>query len=175
MIGPIQGKDMGKIDSDQTTTKHNQSETECLWVRSRNCGCLVTWFCYQLIAKPGNKTATVSWPDPYYLRWTVNKSMGWCKKDITPLLTHWSYIFLALTHRNVHMKQNVEGYYCETNLLLLSFTQVFLRPGMMRNLSVNSISWGSRVAAISWVCLAMRNAIYNNTYDRGCWEQAVLL
>ena len=30
------------------------------WVRSRNCGCLVTWFCYQLIAKPGNKTATVS-------------------------------------------------------------------------------------------------------------------
>ena len=36
-----------------------------LWVRSRNCGCLVTWFCYQLIAKPGNKTATVSWPDPY--------------------------------------------------------------------------------------------------------------
>ena len=29
------------------------------------CGCLVTWFCYQLIAKPGNKTATVPWPDPY--------------------------------------------------------------------------------------------------------------
>ena len=28
------------------------------------CGCLVTWFCYQLIAKPGNKTATVSWSDP---------------------------------------------------------------------------------------------------------------
>ena len=22
-----------------------------IWVRSRNCGCLVTWFCYQLIAK----------------------------------------------------------------------------------------------------------------------------
>ena len=26
-------------------------------------------------------------------------SMGWCKKDVTPLLTHWSYIFPALTHR----------------------------------------------------------------------------
>ena len=36
-----------------------------IWVRSRNCGCLVTWFCYQLIAKPGNKTATVSWRDPH--------------------------------------------------------------------------------------------------------------
>ena len=36
-----------------------------IWVRSWNCGCLVTWFCYQLIAKPGNKTAAVLWPDPY--------------------------------------------------------------------------------------------------------------
>ena len=36
-----------------------------IWVRSWNCGCLVTWFCYQLIAKPGNKTATVLWSDPY--------------------------------------------------------------------------------------------------------------
>ena len=26
-------------------------------------------------------------------------SMGQCKKDITPLLTHWSNVFLALTHR----------------------------------------------------------------------------
>ena len=33
-------------------------------VRSRNCGCLVTRFCYQLIAKPGNMTAAVSWADP---------------------------------------------------------------------------------------------------------------
>ena len=29
----------------------------------------------------------------------TNPLMGQCKKDITPLLTHWSYIFLALTHR----------------------------------------------------------------------------
>ena len=36
-----------------------------IWVRPWNCGCLVTWFCYQLIAKPGNKSATVPWPDPY--------------------------------------------------------------------------------------------------------------
>ena len=36
-----------------------------IWIRSHDCGCLVAWFCYQLIARPGNKTATVSWPDPY--------------------------------------------------------------------------------------------------------------
>ena len=29
------------------------------------------------------------------------KSMGECKKDVkSPLLTHWSYVFLALTHRS---------------------------------------------------------------------------
>ena len=43
-----------------------------IWVRSWNCGCLVTWFCYQLIAKPGNKTAAVSWPDPYALWWLLS-------------------------------------------------------------------------------------------------------
>ena len=35
------------------------------WVKSRNCGCLVTWFCYQLIAKPGNNTASTPWPHPH--------------------------------------------------------------------------------------------------------------
>ena len=37
----------------------------CIWVRSLRCASLVTWFCYQTIAKPGNKTSTPSWPDPY--------------------------------------------------------------------------------------------------------------
>ena len=26
-------------------------------------------------------------------------SMAQCKKDVTPVLTHWSYVFLAPTHR----------------------------------------------------------------------------
>ena len=29
---------------------------------------------------------------------SVTILMGQCKKDVTPLLTHWSYVFLALTH-----------------------------------------------------------------------------
>ena len=43
------------------------NDIKCIWARSQNCGCLVTWFCYQLIAKPGNKTDAVSWPDLYTL------------------------------------------------------------------------------------------------------------
>ena len=40
------------------------SRSNYRWVRSWRWGCLVTWFCYQLIAKPGNKTAPPPWPDP---------------------------------------------------------------------------------------------------------------
>ena len=54
---------------------------KCIWVRSRrNCGCLATWFCYQLIAKPGNKTAAVSWPDPYlhyFCSRLIHKNRTW--------------------------------------------------------------------------------------------------
>ena len=28
----------------------------------------------------------------------INISIGYCKKDVTPLQTHWSSVFLALTH-----------------------------------------------------------------------------
>ena len=36
----------------------------------RRWACLVTWFCYQMIAKTGNKTGPPSWPDPYqFIKW----------------------------------------------------------------------------------------------------------
>ena len=34
-----------------------------------------------------------------YIYIHVHVSMGWCKKDVTPLPTHWSYAYLSLTHR----------------------------------------------------------------------------
>ena len=33
------------------------SKCRMIWVKSQMCGCLVTWFCYQWIAKPFNKMA----------------------------------------------------------------------------------------------------------------------
>ena len=52
--------------------------THWIWVRSWKFGCLVTWFCYHLIEKPGNKTAAVSWPDPYHCFEVV-----WCCKGMS--------------------------------------------------------------------------------------------
>ena len=35
-----------------------------------------------------------------FMHYDFMRSMGWCKKDVTPFLTHLSCVFLALTHRN---------------------------------------------------------------------------
>ena len=42
---------------------------------------------------------TSKWVCTKWLLWYIGISMASCKKDVTPLLTHWSYIFLAQTHR----------------------------------------------------------------------------
>ena len=52
---------------------------------------LVTWFCYQLIAKPGNKTAAVSWPDPNIKRnfqLTRQDWRSWGRSSDTALTAH---------------------------------------------------------------------------------------
>ena len=43
--------------------------------------------------------ATISCLISINLTWWYIILMGWCKNDVTPLLTPWSYVFLALTHR----------------------------------------------------------------------------
>ena len=43
-----------------------QGAMHSIWVRSWRCGCLATWFCCQMTAKPGSKTVAPSWPDPSY-------------------------------------------------------------------------------------------------------------
>ena len=55
---------------------------------------------------------TIQWP----MIWDTMKiiSMGYCKKDVTPLLTHWSYVFLALTHHVMLLWGDLMG-----NILLL--------------------------------------------------------
>ena len=58
----------------------------------------------------------LNWRHPvewqYVLSWWLLKrppynSMGYCKKDVTPSLMHWSYVFLALTHRHVDSRRRL--------------------------------------------------------------------
>ena len=52
-----------------------------IWVRSRRCSCLVTWFWYHLITKTDNKTAAPSWPDPLYA-WR-HQAITWTNVDLS--------------------------------------------------------------------------------------------
>ena len=67
-----------------------------IWFRSRRCGCLVTWFCYQLIAKPGNKTAwaTPLWPETYDHCYQTCHWVNGCFQSAMDchVLTTWSYL-----------------------------------------------------------------------------------
>ena len=40
---------------------------------------------------------------------SIGISMGQCKKEVTPLLTHWSCVFPELTHRFIVRQSNVNG------------------------------------------------------------------
>ena len=66
------------------------------WVKSQRCGCLVTWFCYQLIAKPGNKTAAPLWfdPDLFNLYWVNIRSQ--CSADQPTQYIPWNMLAYAL-------------------------------------------------------------------------------
>ena len=78
-----------------------------IWVRTRNCGCLVTWFCYQLIAKPGNKTAAVSWPDRYTKfkdaspAWPISP-LEYCNYNIRYHRLKWRHMSCVRSHRLIY-------------------------------------------------------------------------
>ena len=89
-----------------------------MWVRSGNYGCFVTWFCYKLIAKPGNKTATVSWPDPY-----PRKTVGFNNSSLP--LTSRLLGTTTLEALTWICNQNTLNYRC--NSLFMSYSQWVLR------------------------------------------------
>ena len=93
----------GSFDIFMAWTKANK------WVRSRRCACLITWFCYQMIAKPGNKTG------PYYC------------------LVETSSITLELMFFSFHCQKHQSEIYCPPNFyvliaLLLAWRWLAMRP-----------------------------------------------
>ena len=55
----------------------------------------------------------------------VTISMGSCKKYVTPVLMHWSYVFLALIHRNVTQMPSFRLQCCEVYSLEISLPGPF--------------------------------------------------
>ena len=64
-------------------------------------------------------------------------SMGQCKKYVTPLLMHWSYVFLALTHRFDRITTG-SGSWCNANTDIITLQQSLWSEGAS-SLVVNPI------------------------------------
>ena len=112
------GWDMGVfIVSILRKIDHVLIASHCIWVRSLRCGCLVTWFCYHSIAKPGNKKAAPSWPDPYIVgeivsnrnrfnnekycyiqKWRNNDTLYKCIHGNAWLQSNWSQYIISISH-----------------------------------------------------------------------------
>ena len=79
----------------------------------------------------------------------IYRSMGYCKKDITLLLMNWSYVFLALIHRD-------EIWYSLPHWSNFSFTLAGLELRRCRVVSVSTILrrpywWLQKTPGIPWL------------------------
>ena len=91
-------KAIGKGKQDQTTTKHNKSWNMCIILGRYS---LKTKCCYDANFVDITINSGATNDDKVGIMTTLFSMLdinGLMKKDVTPLLTHWSYVFLALTH-----------------------------------------------------------------------------
>ena len=88
-------------------------------VGSRNCGCLVAWFCYQFMAKPGSRTAAVPWPDPYVFTVYMTHRLSayilyWHTNAALILVTSYLHIHFSYVHECI-----LTALYCAVFVLLM--------------------------------------------------------
>ena len=55
-------------------------QMQYIWVRSRRCGCLITWFCYQMIAKPACSVQHY-WKRQSLHYWPLMRGIHWSSVD----------------------------------------------------------------------------------------------
>ena len=124
-----------------------------IWVRTRRCGCLVTWFCYQMIAKPGNKTAAPSWPDPLCI--------------LKSLISQTIKSFSCRQYK-AHVKALTESPSSSELYASVWRTSTSLYWGNW------TVAWGSRVVCVDVLVLCFRflYSRFFRTYPPSCrWER----
>ena len=110
-------------------------------------------------------------------------SMGSCKKDLTPLLTHWSYVFLALIHRFYFLAvtghPTPSSHFRPRSNLCLRRTQQSVPPQLMSNLAseqMDSIkpATGQRSLSVSqtrpWPAAVVHSALSMATRRLSGWR-----
>ena len=96
-------------------------QSKVIWVRSQNCSSLVTWFYYQLIAKPGNKTATVPWPDSFVYLMGCNDIASFETQTIslTFFIPTIPWFLCSELHQS-RIRQNTSEHFLMTKCMLLT-------------------------------------------------------
>ena len=117
---------------------HKIKSLQYEWVRSRNCGCLVTWFCYPLIAKPANKTATVPWPDPNTYWQISQKLFDFKEASFDTQLRETSTIFDGKINIFVSIYNRLVLYWPTTSCISgLSFKQIVIAVSRLLHQYIN--------------------------------------
>ena len=106
-------------------------------------------------------------------------SVGYCKKDITPLLSQWSYVFLALTHRYGLRKMTRTSLYWTVYMTLLSHsatqrpqveeTETTIQQFVHLQLTSNPVY--SERSQIRLVCILERSLQANLHIKRLVWKK----
>ena len=133
-----------------------------IWVRSRRCGCLVTWFCYHLIAKPGNKTAAPSWPDPYVHVFLIVTLSGFYSYSSALLYWHWGN---HVTYHSQIWHMSLQRYGILDNVLGFDIIFVLFFKFESSNLCSFLCSWLTLYPALVVKCVSV---FYHQSYYY-CW------
>ena len=159
-----------------------------IWVRSWNCGCLVTWFCYQLIAKPGNKAATVPWPAHIILNivytWQRKSVLGEahafqpCVKCVNPKQDKGQTVciivdrYVVITNmflnkgHSIDQQQinhcpttNTQRFGLESNLQFYNFDGLVQDCSMSSILVMEILQSGTKPSTCAWVIYFQHNSV----------------
>ena len=119
-----------------------------IWVKSWRRGCLITWFCCQLIAKPGNNTASLPWQDPHL-----------CLHQNLPRhsMSLWNFFLAGWRHSKWLMRYHVISRYIECQDLHVddTHTQLIYRSWWCHQINIFRVTgplWGESIGH-QWIPL----------------------
>ena len=108
-----------------------------------------------------------------------------CKKDVTPLLTHWSYVFLALTHRHIWLSMSLplwpiwpwhEGsgqFHSNTMTILLRICNLARENKTLGSVAIKKLILNSNLVKFCWLItlfLSCSIFFFDYTYTFLCFH-----
>ena len=86
--------------------------------------------------------------------------MGQCKKDVNPLLTHWSYVFLVLTHQSPPSSLPPPS----LSISLSRLSKYYFHYRILKKNVPTYNSCESLVLVLSWMGIAMKSITQLNVW-----------